>query len=83
MSWLEPKTAAAPESLESLLTGLERHGLPRLLKMGGGWYCNVEMNVTAVGAEFKVASEFDHRTAVAAAAECRDRVQAVLRSLNR
>lgn len=60
-------------TLNETLTALLRFGHPRLGHYDKGWYCTVEMFVSAKGVDFKIASDFGHATAVRAAAECLQR----------
>lgn len=39
--------------LEEMLLALAKYGKPRLAHDGSGWYCVVEMYVTASGVNFK------------------------------
>ena len=66
--------------LETTLSLLARHGRPSLSQMSNGWYCNVDMHVAAVGAQFKVASNFDCPGPLAAADQCLERIHTMLRS---
>jgi hypothetical protein len=65
--------------LESILTKLAQRGAPAIRMMDGEWYCYVEMYVNAAGAKFKVASSFKHPSALSAAMECAERIDAMLR----
>lgn len=84
-----PTPAAAREAgiavqatLEDVLAELLLAGQPRLgVYRGSTWHCSVEMNTTQTGAEFKVRSQFDHLTPIAAALECRDRVREALHAV--
>ena len=68
-------------SLEEKMLGLTYYGKPRLSFMGDGWYCVIDMHVASLGAEFKIASQFDHTTPSEAAAECCKRVVKTLKDL--
>lgn len=46
-----------------------------------GWHCRVEMNVNATGVQFKVASEFNHKTPGIAADTCIERMVTALKTL--
>lgn len=71
------------ERLEALLVEMQRFGRPRLSMVdGSGWYCCLELNINAVGAQMKVASEFHHATPRAAASECMTRIESAVRSLS-
>lgn len=76
-----PKPAAQPahQDLQELLLGLQKFGHPRLHCLSGGWYCVIEMHTTADGAEFTVRSDFSQLSPLAAALQCRERMQAALR----
>jgi hypothetical protein len=65
-------------SLEDLLTELSRYGRPRVILTDSGWYCAIEMNTTAIGATFKVDSDFTNRSPFDAALQCRDRMRDAL-----
>lgn len=71
---LPARGAKMPSSLEDLLTALASYGSPRVTQIKKGWYCCVEMRVSSVGVDFKIASEFNHQTPTAAARECYERV---------
>jgi hypothetical protein len=76
-----PEVGCIPADLEGVLSWLQKFGRPRLSCLGTGWHSNIEMHVSSVGAEFKVASEFGHPTPLAAAQECAARVVQTLRDL--
>jgi len=86
MNWLTrknpetPATAIPAESLESMLAEMQRSGKPVLGMYGddGTWSCKVCMHVAAVGAEFTVRSDYKHLSPMDAAAECLERMRAVL-----
>lgn len=65
-------------SLDTVLDTLLRYGHPRLSHIGKGWYCCIEMFVSAKGVDFKIASELNHLTAGMAARECLERTAATL-----
>lgn len=65
------------DDLQHLLLDLAEHGHPRLILFDGGWYCSIEMHVAAKGASFKIASDFNHPSPLAAALQCDERVRAV------
>lgn len=64
--------------LEEMLLALAKYGEPRLVHDGRGWYCCVEMYVTASGVNFKVASEFGRPTPMSAAIQCASRLDRAL-----
>lgn len=68
-------------SLEEILTMFLDYGSPRLSYVSYGWHCNIEMNVNSTGVNFKVASEFDHKTAREAALVCHARLTNALATL--
>ena len=70
------------DELETILMKLAQHGQPGVRMMDGEWYCNVEMYVKAAGANFKVSSTFKHPTALSAAQQCAERVDAILRGFS-
>lgn len=67
--------------LEEMLLMLAKYGEPRLSLQGNGWYCAIEMRVSSVGVQFKVASEFGCKSPGTAAAECCARVEKTLSDL--
>jgi hypothetical protein len=72
-----------PQDLQALLLALARYGQPRLGMYGPkGWHCSVEMNTNAVGAAFKVTTEFDLPTPIAAAMQCMERVEAAVKTIS-
>jgi len=78
-----PKIDREGDDLEAILHQLQSYGEPRCVMLNNGWYCAVDMYVSAIGANFKVASEFSHPTPRAAAQECRKRVLATLESMGK
>lgn len=67
--------AAQVDDLQSVLMELAQHGQPRLgIYNRSGWHCSVEMNSTATGVDFKVASDFKHPDPLSAAKQCRERM---------
>lgn len=71
---------AVSDGLEAQLLQLTRYGLPSLRLFDDGWYCCVAMNTSTPGAEFKVTSEFRHRTASSAVKQAAERVAEALRA---
>jgi hypothetical protein len=78
-STIEALSGASGMSLELLLAELCRAGAPRISMHGSGWYCAVDMHVSAAGTQFKVASDFHKPTPRDAAVECAQRVVATLK----
>jgi hypothetical protein len=76
-----PDPSASPDGLESLLLTIGRYGEPKLSRIGGEWYCRVEMNTVVAGTRFEAASGFHHTTATAAAQECLERAEAAIRAV--
>lgn len=66
------------KSLEEMLYALTKYGKPRLSHDGKGWYCAVEMYVTAAGVDFKVASDFGCNSPMSAATQCASRLDKAL-----
>lgn len=66
------------QTLEEMLLELAKYGKPRLSHDGDGWYCAVEMYVSASGVDFKVASEFGRPSPIAAARQCAQRLDKAL-----
>jgi len=67
-------------TLEELLNELCGFGRPKLFRMDTGWHCFVDMHVPHAESSFKVASEFDHISAMNAAMECRSRIGEMLKT---
>ncbi len=76
------RSTSTPVQLEDILLALAKYGEPRLSLQSNGWYCVINMRVTSVGVEFKVASEFGNPTPNAAAAECCQRVEQTLQDIS-
>jgi hypothetical protein len=76
---LVPLREYADLSLTELLEALCAAGKPRLARMDHGWLCSIDMHVAAAGTEFKIRSEFDRETPLAAARQCAERVIQTLR----
>jgi hypothetical protein len=66
-------------SLDEILDALCAAGKPRVARMDHGWLCSIDMHVAAAGTEFKIRSEFDCETPLAAARQCAERVIQTLR----
>lgn len=75
-------TQSQEKSLEALLGEMSWYGYPRLNRFESGWHCSIDVFVSGAGVEFKVASEFKHPTARAAAEECSGRLEAALASIS-
>jgi hypothetical protein len=87
MNWLsrkvEPEALPANMTLEELLADMERFGKPRLGKYNTGWHSNIEVAVTAVGAQFEIKSEYGMPTPLVAAQQCHERLMQAIRSLGK
>ena len=68
-------------SLPDCLEEIERYGDPSLFKDHGEWSCNVEVFVTGTGTQFKVRSDWDHKTHAEAANVCLSRLLAELKRI--
>ena len=68
-------------SLEDCLAELEQYGNPRISKDCGTWHCGISVFVIGKGTEFKVRSEFDHKTHAEAANLCLARLMAELKRI--
>lgn len=68
-------------TLERLLDDLARYGEPRLMQLGVGWHCAVNVKVNATGCNFEVKSDFNHTSAHSAAACAHQRLRTALREL--
>lgn len=73
---LEPNT-----SLEEFLITLSKYGKPSLSIVSDGWHCRLTMYVTSQGVEFKIDSEFSHKSPMAATRQCYDRLRQALKDL--
>lgn len=71
----------APEVLEELLQSMCRYGEPKLSMFDNGWHCWIKMHVQSAGASFEIKSEFGHKTPMAAAKECADRIAKTLAAI--
>lgn len=65
--------------LETILAKLAQHGRPSLSLFDSGWCCTTDMHVSAAGASFKVRSDFGLASPIQAAAQCAERIDAMLR----
>lgn len=70
-------------SLEELLNELAKYGKPRIAHTGSGWYCAVEMYVSAAGVDFKVDSDFGMKSPMSAATQCASRMNQALRDIDK
>lgn len=68
-------------SLEDQLIALSAYGKPRISHDGGGWYCAIDMYVSAAGVDFKVASDFSRPSPRSAAEQCAERLRKTLAEL--
>ena len=68
-------------TLEDCLAELEKYGNPYLSKDDGTWSCRVDVFVTGKGAEFKVRSDWSHKTHAEAANQCLARLIAELKRI--
>ena len=66
------------KTLEEMLLALAKYGKPRIAHDGDGWFCAVDMYVSAAGVEFKIASEFRRPSPMAAAQQCAQRLDKAL-----
>ncbi|MBS1729828.1 MAG: hypothetical protein JSS67_03520 [Bacteroidetes bacterium] len=60
--------------LEDLLLRLNTFGKPSLHRMDKGWWCSIDMFVSAKGTDFKIKSEWDCATPTLAVQQCLQRV---------
>lgn len=72
----------ANKNLESLLEDLIKYGQHRLSWMGDGWYCSLDFYVNVIGAELKVASDFNNKTHKNAVIQCTIRLQETIDQIN-
>lgn len=83
-TWDDRKVIAreqTSQTLEVMLNALSKYGKPRLVHMGGGWYCCVDMYVSAEGVDFEVKTGFNNSTPSEAAEECCRRLDNALRGM--
>lgn len=79
---LERASLAASMSLDELLIDMRRYGLPSVsMPSKDGWHASVAMHTNALGAEFKIRSEFSMSSAIAAVRQCHDRMRDALATL--
>lgn len=70
------------ETLEDVLLELAKWGCPRLhCHRDGEWSAMVDANITPQGAKFEVRSEFNHKTPMTAALQCRERLLAAVKAI--
>lgn len=64
------------EKLEDILMELLKYGQPKVGVYGSDmtWACSIDMNTNTTGSDFKIRSDWDHKTPLEAAKLCRDRV---------
>lgn len=66
-------------TLDKILISMLDYGIPSLnyssFSGKNGWRASIAMNVVAKGVDFKVASEFHHKTPIDAAFECLSRAK--------
>jgi hypothetical protein len=74
-------TGSAPDEIASVLDRLAKYGNPTLIKGSRGWWCCIDIHVTAVGAKFEIKSESDHKFPAHAALECESRMMTALRAI--
>ena len=73
------KRSAPPAGLEGKLEWLRGFGHPRLSTLNGtGWFCVIEMHVSAVGSTFKVESDHKCETPSAAVDQLIERMLSAL-----
>lgn len=68
-------------SLEECFSALEKYGNPTLRKDNGEWSCYLSVFVTGKGTEFKVRSDWKHKTHAEAANLCFTRLTAELKRI--
>lgn len=68
-------------SLEECLAELEKYGNPRISKNDGEWSCGIDVFVTGEGTEFKVRSDWNHKSHADAANLCYTRLMAELKRI--
>lgn len=69
----------AVKDLDEELTLLLKYGKPNLNYIDDGWHCSITMWVASEGTEFRVRSDFNHKTAREAFDCCRRRMVDTLR----
>lgn len=69
-------------TIEEILLELQKYGYPNLICMTDGeWCCDVNMRTGVKGADFKIRSEFNHKTMRTAVELCYDRVIKALETI--
>lgn len=74
-------TGYAQDEVAAVLERLGKYGDPTLTKRSRGWWCYIDIHVTAVGAKFEIKSESDHKSPAHAALECESRMMTALRAI--
>lgn len=69
-------------TLESILLEMQPFGRPRVGLYTGGWVSQIDMTVNATGAKFEIQSDFGFKSPTAAAAQCLERMRAVLHGVS-
>ena len=71
------------ETLEDVLLDLAKWGSPRVgqYSTDGTWNCNLEVNITPIGAKFEVRSDFKQTTPLAAALQCRENLREAVKTI--
>lgn len=80
---LVDKPNVVTDDLSEILVEMLKYGHPRVSHLNGGWHCNVEMNTNTTGSEFKIRSEFDMATPIAAAKQCHERILNTLKNITK
>jgi hypothetical protein len=81
----EPTQAGRPsvETLEDVLMQLAKWGRPRVGQYGddGTWHCGVDVNVAPTGIKFEAKSDFNQKTPLEAALQCRKNLLAAVKAI--
>ena len=71
------------ETLEDVLLELAKWGRPRVGQYGddGTWHCGVDVNVAPTGIKFEAKSDFNQKTPLEAALQCRKNLLAAVKAI--
>jgi len=67
--------------LNAMLLEMQKYGEPCIYRMSEGWFCKVEMRVSAIGVNFECKSSYKCKTPLDAVNECNDRIKEALKMI--
>ncbi|MCG2586548.1 hypothetical protein [Massilia sp. TS11] len=85
---IESDSSAAQSSQQALtvdemLNEMAKFGAPSISCLDDGlWHASIAMRTMALGSEFKVRSEFKHKTAAEALGVCRERMYQAIKTIS-